>query len=156
MPDLNKGVSGRNPDRSLLTVALDHAWRWYDFRYSQAIQVLNFFTLAATVLAAAYVSAISAGHHGLAASIALLGGLLTASTYVVGTRLARIAHLADEPLTEIQDKLAVDLNIDTMRLVERSKNRPGPLSSSGVVSNIAFPIVTVVCLAAAGFAWFGH
>jgi hypothetical protein len=157
MSDLNQGTPGHNQDlKAVLPIALDHAWRWYDFRYRQAIHVLNFFTLSATVLAAAYVSAFNAGHRGLATLIALLAGLLTASTYVVGTRLAKIAHLADEPLREIQRELAGALDIDTMRLIERSENRPSRLSSSGAVSNIAFPIVTVVCLTAAGVAWFGH
>jgi hypothetical protein len=156
MSDFNQGMPGPNQDRKgLLAIALDHAWRWYDFRYSQAAQLINFFTLGATVMAAAYVSAINAGHHGTATAIALLGSLLTATSYVIGTRLTKIAHLAHEPLKEIQDELADALGIDTLRLVERRESRHGALSHSGAIANIMFMVVTAVCLAAAGFAWFG-
>lgn len=157
MPDLNQGKPGLDRDRKdLVAIALDHAWRWYDFRYSQGAQVLNFFTLGATVLTAAYVSAINAGHRGVATAVALLGSLLTVSTYVVGTRLTSIAHLAHEPLRKIQGELADALDIDTMRLVERRENRHGLLSGSGAIANIMLLIVSVVSLTAAGFAWFGH
>jgi hypothetical protein len=157
MSSHNPGASGSNQDRKgLLTIALDHAWRWYDFRYSQATLVLNFFTLAATVLTASYVSAINAGHRGTATAIALLGILLATSTYVVGVRLIGIAHLADEPLSEIQGELADSLGIETLRLVERRRSYHGVISGSGAVAKVMLPAVAIICLAAAGFAWFGH
>jgi hypothetical protein len=101
-------------------------------------------------MTAAYVSAISSGHRGVATSIGLFGSLLTASTYVVGTRLINIAHLAHEPLREVQDELADALDIGTIRLVERRENRHGLLSSSGGTANIMLLIATIVCLGAAG------
>lgn len=155
--DLHRNRSSLPQDRNgLLTIALDHAWRWYDFRYSQATQVLNFFTLAATVLTAAYVSAINASHWGTATAIALLGALLATSTYMVGVRLIGIAHLADDSLKEIQGEFADSLNMDTLRLVERRQSYHGIISGSGAVASILLPVVIVVCLAAAGFAWFGR
>ncbi len=157
MPRPRQSTLDPNQDRrGLLVTALDHAWRWYDFRYSQAAQVLNFFTLAATVMTAAYVSAINSGHRGMATAIALLGFLLTVTTYLVGTRLTKIAHLAHEPLKKIQDELATVLDIETMRLVERREARQTLLSYSGAIANLMLLIVSAVCLAAAGFAWFGR
>lgn len=142
--------------KSLLVTALDHAWRWYDFRYSQAAHVLNFFTLGATVLTAAYVSAMNAGHYGIATAIALLGGFATTVTYVLGTRLTSIARLAQEPLRRIEDELAESLDIDSLRLVERRQDQHGLLAYSDSIANIMFPAIAAVCLAAAGFSWFGR
>jgi len=73
MSDLNQGspLSPNQDRKDLLGIALDHTWRWYDFRYGQAGQLVNFFTLGAAVMAAAYVSAINAGHRGTATAIAL-------------------------------------------------------------------------------------
>jgi hypothetical protein len=157
MSDPASGTPNLDQSRkAFLSIALDHAWRWYDFRYGQAGQVLNFFTLAGTVLAAAYVSAINAGHHGLATALALLASLLTAATYVVGTRLTGIANLALESVREIQAELADDLGIDSLRLVERRANSFSVLSGSRAIATILFPIIIVVCLAAAGFAWFSR
>lgn len=155
MSDQNQGTPDANQDRKgLLVIALDHAWRWYDFRYGQAAQLINFFTLGVTVLAAAYVSAINAGHRGTATAIALLGILATATTYIIGTRLTGIARLAHEPLKEIQGELADALGIDTMRLVERRESRHGFLSHSGAIANIMLITVSAACLAGAGLAWF--
>ena len=108
------------------------------------------------MLTASYVSAINAGHRGTATAIALLGILLATSTYVVGVRLIGIAHLADEPLSEIQGELADSLGIETLRLVERRRSLHGVISGSGAVARVMLPAVAIICLAAAGFAWFGH
>ena len=156
MSDQNQGTPDANQDRKgLLVIALDHAWRWYDFRYGQAAQLINFFTLwCYSVGCRNSVSAINAGHRGTATAIALQGILATATTYIIGTRLTGIARLAHEPLKEIEGELAEALGIDTMRLVERRESRHGFLSHSGAIANIMLITVSAACLAGAGLAWF--
>lgn len=152
MPDLNQAQDRKG----LLTIALDHAWRWYDFRWGQAIQIINFFVLAAAVMSAAYVSAINANHRGIAAAVALLGSVASASTYVVSIRIVNFAELASEPLKEIQDQLATALDIDSIRLIERRRSHRGGRASSSTVAKAMFAIAISVCFAAAGYAWIGR
>jgi hypothetical protein len=51
-----------------LQTALDHAWRWYEFRYGQAMQILNFYMVGIAVLTTGYVTAIDSRLYGLAVS----------------------------------------------------------------------------------------
>jgi steroid 5-alpha reductase family enzyme len=84
-------------DVALLTIALDHAMRWLEFRITNGLQVLNFFLLAAAVMSAAYVSAINGRLHAVAGVIALLGVAAAGAAYFVGKRQREVAQLAHAP-----------------------------------------------------------
>jgi len=69
---MTHGNKGQH-DVALLTTALDHVTRWYEFRTSSGLQVLNYFLLASAVLSTAYVSAINGRLHAVAVTIAVVG-----------------------------------------------------------------------------------
>jgi hypothetical protein len=138
----------------LLMAALDHATRWSEFNTTTGFQVINFFLLTAAVLAAAYVSALNGHLDVIAGVIALIGGAASVGAYLVGRRHSYIARLAGEPLKQIQDRLARDLNIDSLRMVEQVRDsRHAPWRRSNLAANAIFPVVVAFSIAAAIYAW---
>jgi hypothetical protein len=103
----------------MLVAALDRAWNRWEFRVNNGLQVLNFFLLAAAILVAAYVSALSSHLNAVAAAIAVFGAAASGVAYVVGRRQSQVAALAVEPMRDIQERLAQSLSIDSLRMIGR-------------------------------------
>jgi hypothetical protein len=142
-------------DAALLATALDHATRWYDFRTSAGLQVLNFFLLASAVLSTAYVSAINGRLHVVAVAIAVVGAAVSCGTYLVGRRLRDDARFSELPIMEIEDRLAAGLNMESLRMVKRSiDHRKIWWHNATTIANIMFPLIIAGCIAAATYAWF--
>ena len=151
MTDANRA----HRDVTLLTTALQHATRWYEFRTTNGLQVLNFYLLASAVMSAAYVSALNGRFHAVASIIALAGVAVSGATYLVGRRQRDFAQLAEVPIKEIQAKLAAELNIDSLRMVEQAdKHRRLWWHSPSVMANVIFPLAATISAAAAIYAWF--
>jgi len=147
-------VDKKQRDIALLTIALDHVWRWHEFRNASGLQVLNYYLLASAVMSAAYVSAINGRLHAVAGAIALLGVAVSGAAYLVGRRQRDVARLAEGPLKQIQDLLATDLDIDSLRMAERAaEHRKTWWHNSTVTANIIFPLAAIVSIAAAAYAW---
>ncbi len=106
-------MTGRYPNNEeTLATALDHTWRWYEFRYAQATQVLNFYVVAVAVLTTGYVTALNSKLYVPAGGVGLIVAGLSIATALVGKRLRDSALLASQPLAIIQERLATSLNLD--------------------------------------------
>ena len=113
-------------DVELLTIALDHVTRLYDSRMTNSLQVLNYFLVAAAVLSAAYVSAINGKLHAIGCAIGLLGVALSSVTYLVGRRQRDVARLAEVPMKEIEEILAENLKIGSLRMIDHAETQRKP------------------------------
>jgi hypothetical protein len=150
-----RDMSKARRDAALVTIALDHVWRWYEFRTTSGLQVLNYFLLASAVMSTAYVSAINGRLYAVAGAIAILGVAVSGAAYLVGKRQRDVARLAETPLKEIEGWLAADLGIDSLRMAARAEEgRKTWWRSATVTANIVFPLAAAVSAAAAAYAWF--
>ena len=150
MADVSEDKQGSD----VLKMALDHAARWNEFHITNGLQVVNFFLVSVAVLAAAYVSALNGHLHLIAGMVALVGAGASGAAYLIGRRQSSIARLASEPLKEIQNRIAVSLNIDSFRMAERAgANEQGFLRRSHVTVNAIFYIDIALGVAAAIYAW---
>lgn len=94
---------------------MNHAWAWYDAQISRGLQVINYFLVASTVLATAYVSAITGKHYPLAAVVAGAGLGLTVVTFLIVLRGSAGVGLAGPVLAELQGRVADRLQLESVR-----------------------------------------
>ena len=146
-------AAGEN-DHAKLATALDHAWRWFELRVSHGMQMLNFAVVAFALLSAAYVSAISGKLYGIAGVVALLAAAVATTASLTARRQRQIAWIAAEPIREIQRRLAADLRIDSLRILDRSPAAQSRWRSAMWLAAVLHALILTTCLTAAAAAWF--
>jgi hypothetical protein len=133
---------GRQPpedDTALLTTALNPYWAWYDSRYTRALQLFNFYLVAAAIVLTAYTSAINGKHYGVAAALAIAGLGLTALTAVAVLVEGNAAAQAISGLTELQNRMAGRLIIDPIRAATFQPNR----TRTGIAVAVTFGLAAL-------------
>jgi hypothetical protein len=129
-------------------------------RNDQGLQVINFLMLAAALLSAGYVSALGARLYALAGAVGLIGIAIAIVAYLVMRRLVSVGTIAEEPLAALQDRLAEELGIESLRMISRLRHvsDPAPKTrmSTQVIYACAIAMTVVLAVAATAYAWFGH
>ena len=146
-------------DNAALGTALDHAWRWFELRVSHGLQMLNFAVVAFALLSAAYVSALSGKLYGVAGAVALLAAAVAVTANLAARRQRQIGWIAAEPIREIQRRLAADLRIDSLRILDRYPEADQRWRSGMWMATTLLAVVVAMCLAAAAAAawlWLGR
>ncbi|MGW4960173.1 hypothetical protein ACWEPL_23390 [Nonomuraea sp. NPDC004186] len=136
-------------DHESLVAALEHATRWYEYRISQGLQVLNFYLVSTAVNSAAYVAALQAKLDAVAGAVGLVAALVSVAAALAGWRSRGLARLALQPIAEIQDRLAATLNMDSLRLVQRNPHR----TFTTPISLVMFVLACVISVSGALYAW---
>lgn len=149
------GDTGTN-DRELLGLALEHTWKWYEMRSSCILQIVNFYLISIAVLSAGYVSALGANMRQIAGMIGLLGGAATTAAFIAGRRHNQKGQIAKKPLIALQNRLASELNIESLRMVERNDLARRPWFGLGRVVQVVYVLMLVTCLVAAAFGFVGQ
>src|ERR1700739_2370486 len=101
---------------ALLSMALEHVDRWVEGRNTSGLQVLNFFLITVALLSTAYVSAINGRLHLVASAVAVAGTVVSSTAYLVGRQRRDAARLGENPMAVLQDRLASQLGIDSLRM----------------------------------------
>jgi hypothetical protein len=140
----------RNDESALLIAALDHAWTTYDARLNRGLQVVNYYLIAAAVLANAYVAAFNARLYAVAAVIALTGLALVVVTSVMSFRQRQLARLSERALIELQDRVADRLGIDAFRF-QRDTSKESRFRGSPF-AHVAIGIAVLLSAAAVAYA----
>ena len=151
-------MTARYPDNEqTLATALGHVWSWYEFRYGQVTQILNFYAISIAVLTTGYVTALNSKLYIPAGAVGLIGTGLSVATLLVGTRLRDSALLASQPLAIIQERLATSLDIEELQMVER--HRTQNVASWNRISALPLFIFCMGVVTGHGavlYAWLGH
>jgi hypothetical protein len=124
---------------------------------ASGLQVLNYFLVAAAVLSAAYVSALNGKLHAIGCAIGLLGVALSSVTYLVGRRQRDVARLAEMPMKEIEEILAENLNLSSLRMIDQAETQRNIWwRSSTLMANGIFTLAAIVSVAASAYALFSR
>ena len=137
-----------NPEHEALRTSLDHAWAWYNIRFGQYMQLLNFALLAFAVFSAAYVTALSSNLHAVASGVGIVGTGASLAVAYAGKIIQHRADLAQPPLTEIQDRLAHESKIESLRMFAAAQTSAHPIRSRHL-ADTALTIMAAVWLTAA-------
>ena len=137
---ISKPPGGQPPedDTGLLVAALNHAWTIYETGISHLYQVLNYYLVAGTILAAAYASVFNAKHYGPAAIFSIAGMGLTALAFTVALDQRRTIEQAEPAIIELEDQVASKLDIGSVRIVK-------PERGSGIIK-IGLPAAGLAAL----------
>jgi hypothetical protein len=151
---VNPPIAAGENDHAKLATALDHSWRWFELRISHGMQMLNFAVVAFALLSAAYVSALGDRLYGIAGTVALLAAVVATTASLTARRQRQIGWIAAEPIREIQRRLAADLDIDSLRILDRSPPARSHWRSAMWLAAALYAVILAICLAATATAWF--
>jgi hypothetical protein len=141
-------------DHAKLAIALDHSWRWFELRLSHGMQMVNFGVVAFALLSAAYVSALGYKLYAIAGAVALLAAAVAIAAYLTARRQRQIGWIAAEAIRQIQRRLAEDLDIKSLCILDRSPAAQRRWKSAMWLATVLTAVVFVTCLTAAATAWF--
>lgn len=139
----------------VLTIALDHSWRWFELRMNSALQIVNYYLVAIALTSTAYVSALNARQYVLAGMVALIVSGVSGAAYLGGREMRRIAQVAVPPIRELEDGLASLLGVESIRMVRNLEVSPKPFLPFLTV-HLFYPVGAVIGVAAAIYAWVGR
>lgn len=120
-------------------------------RSAQTLQVINFYLLSVAVLTAGYVSALGSKMNHVAGFVGVVGVVVTAAAFFAGRRYDQIGELADEPLAEMQGRLAQALDIESLRMVVRQEAARSPWLRLRRISRVVFVLAVGTCFVAAAY-----
>jgi hypothetical protein len=99
-------------------IAFDYAWGYFALHAGQRMQSVNFFLVAVSFLAAAYVSAMVNKQSGLAAGISLVGASSSFVFYRIERRIRGLLHAAERALRPMENEMAAKTANPALRILE--------------------------------------
>ena len=144
-------VDGTAPNFEVMELALDHAWNWFALHADQRMKSVHFFILTLAFLTAAYVTALRFAQPLSGAAICLAGIILTICFSRFDIRIRELLTASEEVLEPIQDSLALQTGIASLRMTKTVKVGKRPFTRySKVIRALHF---TAIILFLAGIAF---
>jgi hypothetical protein len=110
-------AAGEN-EPAILECALAHSQSWFDLHANQRQNFLNFFLIAVAFLVNAYVGALAIHRYLLAIVIGLLGATISLAFAAMDLRNRDLTRAGEAAMREIEDRLARELGLPSLRIIE--------------------------------------
>lgn len=135
-------MSLQSPDSSSVRkLAFDYAWGYFALHAGQRMQSVNFFLVAVSFLAAAYISAMVGKHPGLAAGVSLVGASSSFVFYRIERRVRGLLHAAEIALGPMERAMAAETDNPGLRILESVDSVPSDAWSYSKVFRILYAVV---------------
>ncbi len=137
--------------RELYKQVREHAWSWFALHAGQRMQSFNFFLIATAFLVASYATLLEK-NPTTAAAVAIIGALLAFFFQRLEMRTRQLIHGSEDALKAVQQRLADELGLGSIRICERvQKPDPGTFSYRTVIGGVEW-IALIAFLAGALYA----
>src|SRR3954453_9742076 len=110
-------------DKDFLKIAFDYAWNWTNAYYDTRLRAVQFYVTGNAFLVAGYVASL-ASRPGIAAAIALVGTASSLAFFAIDRATKRYVGIGEKALAELEDRVADELNIDSLRLIWHLRGDP--------------------------------
>jgi Flp pilus assembly protein TadB len=97
-----------------------YAWNWFSLHAGQRLQLVNFWLVAVSFLAAAFVQSLAGGLHAIAAGVSLVGAVASVAFVRLDARTRQLTRVAEDALRVIEQSWAGSGGDDSILLVARS------------------------------------
>jgi hypothetical protein len=100
--------------------AREYAWKWFAMHAGQRLQMVNFWLVAITFLAAAFVQCEISHLRAIAAGVALIGAVASVAFQRLDVRTRQLSLVAEDALRELEAELVTEGASQLIMLVKRS------------------------------------
>jgi hypothetical protein len=130
----------------------EYPWRYFSLHAGQRMQSVNFFLIATTFLVSAYVAAVSGGHAGLAAGVAVLGAMSSFIFYRIERRVRGLIKAAEAALRPLEQSLAEVAANPALRILDSVETAPAGAWSYSRVFRALYAMVGLGFIAGSVYA----
>jgi hypothetical protein len=126
----NKGdsikMSGAGVEsKPIEALALDHAWKWFEYHATQRMTMIRFYLIAAGGIAAGTGALLATGHENLLAGLlSALGAFTSLAFKRIDRRVSDLVKLGEDALKHEQAKMGAALCIPTFEICRMAGERP--------------------------------
>jgi len=130
----------------------EYPWRYFALHAGQRMQSVNFFLIATTFLVSAYVAAVSGGHAGLAAGVAVLGALSSFVFYRIERRVRGLIKAAEAALRPLERSMAEKAENPALQILDSVETAPAGAWSYSRVFRALYVMVGLAFVAGSLYA----
>jgi hypothetical protein len=118
-------MSDPTPDsKAINEVALDHAWKWFEYHATQRMTMIRFYVIATGGIAAGTGYLLNAHENFLAGALAFIGAITTLAFKRLDKRVSDLVKLGEEALSPEQAKMGTALNSKAFEICRLAAAKP--------------------------------
>lgn len=102
--------------------ARTYAWNWFALHAGQRLQLVNFWLVSISFLAAAFVQSEVSHLHVIASGVSLVGAIASLAFVRLDARTRQLTRVAEDALATIERQWIEEGALSIIALVERSQN----------------------------------
>jgi hypothetical protein len=147
-------------NKAIDEVALDHAWKWFEYHATQRMTMIRFYVIAAGGIAAGTGYLLTSHENFLAGALAVIGAITTLAFKRLDKRVSDLVRLGEEALSPEQAKMGTALNSKAFEICRLAAAKPvgAHFYTYGENFRLLFAVIALgfAVVAVIGFARFGE